>query len=301
VFSILGDEGMGKIKLDYPMKMHMQRLVLIEKRPFCFRDFLEFEVDGKKYSMTHGTFRNKILAFMKNGYVQLEYYSGPAFYSLKGINFTKARQRMTDNRTVVSSVSSVSSVSFIDNLPSERHSVHDIRLKFKAGGIWSTICSTHPELIPNEVSKDISLLPIQIYDMEAKTVVHHSDTVSVIVACSMKPVVVDHEGLIRLSNLLTSVEERLLALVTGFAHTITQLPQIHIPNHNSWIVTMWHFGTDSLSEYAGDKFEMAWEDGEHALLRIYSKDMKDGIRIRKERQEYPGMRLDAAIHEKLRV
>ena len=64
---------------------------------------------------------------------------------------------------------------------------------------------------------------------------------------------------------------------------------------------MWHFGTDSLSEYAGEKFEMTWEDGEHALLRIYTKDMKEGngIRIRKERQEYPGVNLDAAIHEKL--
>jgi hypothetical protein len=121
--------------------------------------------------------------------------------------------------------------------------------------------------------------------MEAKTVVHHSDTVSVIISCSIKPVVVDHEGLIRLSNILTSVEERLLAFVTGCHHTITQLQEILIPNHNSWIVTMWHFGTDSLSEYAGEKFEMTWEDGEHALLRIYSKDMKDGngIRIRKER------------------
>ena len=53
----------------------------------------------------------------------------------------------------------------------------------------------------------------------------------------------------------------------------------------------------------GEKFEMTWEDGEHALLRIYSKDMKDGngLRIRRERQEYPGVRLDAAIHEKLRT
>ena len=48
-----------------------------------------------------------------------------------------------------------------------------------------------------------------MYDIEAKTVIHHSDTVTVIVACSMKPVVVDHSGLIRLSNILTSVEERL--------------------------------------------------------------------------------------------
>jgi hypothetical protein len=149
---------------------------------------------------------------------------------------------MTNNHTVVPSLSSVS---FIDNLPSERHSIHDIRLKFKTEGIWSTIRHTNPDLIPNEVSKDISLLPIQAYNIEAKTVVHHSDTVSVMVSCSMKPVVVDHEGLIRLSSILTSVEERLLALVTGCQHAISSLPQIHIPNHSSWIVTMWHFGTDS--------------------------------------------------------
>ena len=207
---------------------------------------------------------------------------------------------MTDNHTVVPQLSSVS---FIDNLPSETHSVHDIRLRFKTKGIWSTIRGIHTELIPNEVSKDISLLPIRMHNMEAKTVVHHSDTVSVIVSCSMKPVVVDHEGLICLSNLLTSVEERLLASVTGCPHTISSLQQIHIPNHNSWIVTMWHFGTDSLSECAGEKFEMTWEDGEHSLLRIYTKDMKEsnGIRIRRERQEYPGVRLDIAIQEKLRT
>jgi hypothetical protein len=301
VFSILGDEGMGKTKLDYAMKVHMQRLVLIEKRPFSYLDFLDFEVDSKRYSMVHGTFRNKISTFIKDGLVQL-YYSVQAFYSLKGYHFAKPKPGMTDDHTVVPPVSSVS---FIDNLPSERHSVHDIRLRFSAEGIRSAIRRIHPELIPNEVSKDISLLPVRMHNMEAKTVIHHSDTVSVIVACSMKPVIVDHEGLIRLSNLLTSVEEKLLALVTGCAHTMPPLPYIHIPNHNSWIVTMWHFGTDSLSEYAGEKFEMTWEDGEHALLRIYSKDMKEGngirIRIRKERQEYPGVRLDAAIHEKVRT
>ncbi|MGN6633820.1 MAG: hypothetical protein ACTHKP_16530 [Nitrososphaeraceae archaeon] len=42
---------------------------------------------------------------------------------------------------------------------------------------------------------------------------------------------------------------------------------------------------------------------EKCVTRVYSKDMKDGtgIRIRKERQEYPGVRLDAAVHEKLRM
>jgi hypothetical protein len=206
---------------------------------------------------------------------------------------------MTDNHTVVSSLSSLSSVSFIDNLPSERHSIHDIRLKFKTEGIWSTIRHTNPDLIPNEVSKDISLLPVRMHNLEAKTVVHHSDTVSVIISCSMKPVVVDHEGLIRLSNMLTSVEERLLAAVTGCAHTMPPLPQIHIPDHNSWIVTMWHFGYDSPSEYVGKEFEVAWEDGQNALFRIYTKALNGVTKIRRERQEYPNKRFDEAIDEKL--
>ena len=92
---------MGKAKLDYAMKMHMQRLVRVEKRPFCFRDFLALEVDGKRYTMTHGTFRNKISQYVRNGYAQLEYYSGPAFYSLKGFNFAKPKPAVTDNHTVV--------------------------------------------------------------------------------------------------------------------------------------------------------------------------------------------------------
>jgi len=64
---------------------------------------------------------------------------------------------------------------------------------------------------------------------------------------------------------------------------------------------MWQSGADSLSEYAGQKFEMTSEDGEHALLRTYSKELKrdNGVRIRREHQEYPSIRLDATIHEKL--
>jgi hypothetical protein len=83
---------MAKAKIDYAMKVHMQRLVRVEKRPFCYHDFLEFEVEDKKYSMTHGTFRNKISQYVRNGYAQLEYHSGPAFYSLKGVSLLNLNQ-----------------------------------------------------------------------------------------------------------------------------------------------------------------------------------------------------------------
>ena len=59
-------------------------------------------------------------------------------------------------------------------------------------------------------------------------------------------------------------------------------------------------GKDSYKEFAGEKFEVAWEDGENALMRIYTKDLKtQGTRIRRERQEYPNKRFDEALNEKM--
>ncbi len=37
---------------------------------------------------------------------------------------------------------------------------------------------------------------------------------------------------------------------------------------------MWHFASDSSNEYTGEKFEVAWEDGQSALFPIYTKDLK---------------------------
>ena len=210
---------------------------------------------------------------------------------------------MTDNRTVVSSLSSLSSMSFIDSLPADKHALHDIRFRFKVDNIWSIIAINHPELKPNDVSKDIVLDPILTHDLTIKTTIHHTDTVSVIVACSLNPIAADTKGLLRLSNALTRVEERLLRYMECRSLSLSSSSSIPIPEHNSWTVTMWHLGSDSLNEYAGERFESTWEDGENALLRIYTKDLKNhkGIRIRRERQEYPNKRFDEAMGEKLRV
>ncbi|MGA9840927.1 MAG: hypothetical protein WBQ25_01285 [Nitrososphaeraceae archaeon] len=200
---------------------------------------------------------------------------------------------------MVSSVSSVSSVSFIDSLPADKHALHDIRYQFKVDNIWTVISTNHPELRPNEVSKDISLEPIVTHDLTIKTTIHHTDTVSVMVACSLNPVAVDIKGLIRLSNALTRVEERLLRYIECAPPSLSQSSS-SIPDHASWIVTMWHFGYDSFYEYTDEKFEVTWDDGQNALFRIYTKDLKaEGTRIRRERQEYPNKRFDDAISEKL--
>src|SRR4051812_44917337 len=197
----------------------------------------------------------------------------------------------------LSSLSSLSSYNFIENLPPDKYAVHDIRLKFRLENIWLNLSRRHPELTPNEVSKDITLDRMIIDDLNIIVTVHRTDTVSVIVACSLRPVAVDTNDLRRLSDALTRVEERLFAFIEDGPPSLSSLNPV--PNHNSWIVTMWHFGTDSISGCVGEPFEMTWEDGERALLSIYTKDMKLGKGVRTERQEYPGVRLDAAIKEKL--
>jgi hypothetical protein len=45
-------------------------------------------------------------------------------------------------------------VSFIDSLPPDKHALHDIRFKFKADNIWTTIATNHPELDQNDISRD---------------------------------------------------------------------------------------------------------------------------------------------------
>ena len=73
-----------------------------------------------------------------------------------------------------------------------------------------------------------------------------------------------------------------------------------IPNHMTWIVTMWHFGQDSLTEYTERRFEISWSDG-LKLFRIYSKDYKNKkkMRIRKETREYPNKSLKEAFMDKI--
>jgi hypothetical protein len=105
---------------------------------------------------------------------------------------------------VVPSMSSVSSVSFIDSLPADKHALHDIRFRFKVNSIWTAMTTTHPELEQNDISKDIFLEPIMTHDLTIKTTIHHTDTVSVMVACFQTPVAAD-QGLVRLSNAITRV------------------------------------------------------------------------------------------------
>jgi hypothetical protein len=346
-------------KLDAAMEKHMNYIVYTEYRPFCYRDFLRFEIDGNEYGMDHGTFRNKISKLMKAGKVELEYISRLAFYTIKGVKFGKGRCKpariiktmMTPNHmgvctchrchqceqqqqhshmrrdhagnaaTIADAAAiaptphppSIPSISrMIQDLPLDKNSLHDIRLRFEVPDIWTILSASvnvdnsqrqqQQQLLRlNPISKDIALPAWQIKGLNIKVTVHRTDTVSVVVGCSYVPIATDVGGVIRLSNALSKVEERISRLVDDCGRVIPGgYESLPIPEHSIWNVTMWHFGADASIEYTGEKFSISWDLGENVLVRAYSKVMKnDRTRIRLERQEYPRKSFADAIEAKL--
>jgi len=294
------------------MIIHIHHLVHDEQRPFSYLDFMKFEVNGLEFKMTYGTFRNNISTLMREGLVEVSYRSNIAFYTLKGVKSDKAsRIAMTCNHMGVMQPNATPQLSnnpvyrIIKDLPLGKNSVHDIRLKFHVPEIHQTIVSqtTHyllHDYAINPISKDI-LLPLwQIENLNVKVVIHKTDTVNVIVGCSYSPVAVDVAGVIRLTNALAVVRERLSTLVSQQCVSNSSNIITTIPDYMGWVVTMWHFGADASVEYTGERFSATWGIAQDALIRVYSKTMKDHkTRIRLERQEYPRTTLALALEQKL--
>jgi hypothetical protein len=294
--------------LDDAIDVHMAHLVFEEHRPFSYKDFLHFEVDGTEYKMVHGTFRNKISRLVKKGAAEHTYNSGIAFYTLPGTRFGKP---MTANHMGVIS-SSDPIVKLIRNLPLEKSALHDINLRFQGKGYWALLSADSTYAI-NPISKDILLPSFEADDLMVGTTVHKTDTVTVVVGCSYAPIAVDVGGIIRFTNALTRVEERFRRLMEDrgrfmiVGQRTSQVETPVVPDYKDWIITMWHFGADASIEYSGEKYSSTWKVGEHELIRIYSKEFrgtlgKDGkTRTRAELQEYPKSMVKYAFKNMLKI
>ena len=214
---------------------------IVEKRPFSFKDFLRFEVNGKEYKMEHGTFRNKISKLNRNGVVELLYNSHIAFYTLKGHKFSKSAithdhtggtvsynrssRRNSNNDISITNHNHRSGNGYlydlIMGLPLEHNSIHDIRLNFKAKGIWSMLYNHYNnnhnpnlELSMNKYNKDI-LFPTWKFnnDILIRVTVHKTDTVSIIVACTLRPIPINYDGISKFTEMLTRTEERISNII----------------------------------------------------------------------------------------
>jgi hypothetical protein len=265
--------------------MKMADFVFVDKRPFCFKDFLRFEHEGQEYKYAKGTIRNKFSELQRKGDIEFSYRSGPAFYTLPGITFGKP---MTVNHMEEEGHLSPKQSTFLQTLqsiPMDKPAIHDIRLSFTFKHLWSILSVSESPLIKSkdlESNFDITLQPVDLENHIIKTTVHRTDTVSVIVGCSVSPIPIDLFGLARLTSIIARVEERLQLLVNEYYTISLQTGRQYlsltlnskIPDHMNWMVKMWHFGQDALISYTGEKFDMSWEDGLHVLHHIYSKNFK---------------------------
>jgi len=282
--------GTNMTQLDEKMLDHIGHIVFVEKRPFSYRDFSVSE--SCPCPMAYGTFRNKIYKLKRNNEVEVAYRSSQTYYTVRGQNF---RKPMTTNHAVVHNNPLFK---LLQDLPVEKRSIHDIRLKFNVPGIWKKF-SVNPNFHKNSRSQDVVIPSIIKDNVIVKTIVHKTNTVSVILGCSMYPIPIDVKGVIRLFNLLVRVEERLQTALDNGISVVHDRKLEFIPEYKSWIVTMWHFGRDASINYVGDRFCTTVKDSEDILIRIYVKDFDGKKRIRLERQELPNETLIDAIKEKL--
>lgn len=289
-------------ELDEAMMKHMHYLVLVERTTFTFKDFEHFCVNGVVYMMKHGTFRNKISNLIKSEKVEVAFRSaGMAFYTLKGVSVGKP---IPSNHMGVSYTNPF--YRFIQDLILDKNSIHDIHLKFESKNIWS-LFSSNPTFKLNSFSKDIRLGKWKINDNDiyALVTIHRTNTVSIVINCSYHPFPLNISGIIDLSNVLTRIEERISKMIHDSLNEIIfsnvmERPEIIIPSYKDWIVTMWHFGADSLVEFSGEKFSMKWKIAEKIMIQAYSKVFKNKkSRIRLERHESPNKRFFEAIEEKI--
>lgn len=189
---------------------------------------------------------------------------------------------------------------WLKNQPMEKQSLHNVRLRFESSGIWNIFSKIYPTLV-NPDNQDIKL-PVSVYFdyLDVTVTIHHSDTISVTTSCSFRPIAVDIPDILPLCEALTRTEINLLSGIESYCKSKGLHPMVTIPRYINWVVTMWHFGVDTVREYTGKEFEVTFGEGISDLYRIYTKRLKDGKnKVRSERQEYPNQEYVDAIVRRL--
>jgi hypothetical protein len=293
-----------KISKYNAMRKRIKEIVVLEERPFSFVDFKSFIVDGVRYELKHGAIRNYLSKLTKCGEIEFAYNSGIAFYTLPGKTFTKnvTPNHMEGPFSLIHQlpIKNTPIYKWLKNRRFDKQALHDIRLTFEANGIWALYSKIHPNFVDNN-NQDLHAPSLTFFGyLDMGITIHHTDTVSISIGCSFRPIALDVPDLIQLIEALTRTEMHLTNTIKELiAHEI-HAPKISVPRYTTWIVKMWHFGVDTLDEYDKEEFHVTFEEGISDIFRIYAKRMKNKrLIVRAERQEYPNEDLMLALVKKL--
>ena len=93
--------------------------------------------------------------------------------------------------------------------------MHNIRLTFQSIGIWDIFSKVYQDLIEYN-SQDIKLQPLKFFNyIDITITIHHTDTVSVAVACSSRPIVIDANDILLVYEALTRTETYLSSIIAS--------------------------------------------------------------------------------------
>jgi hypothetical protein len=251
-----------------------------EMGPFSVLDFPEWN---------KGTVRNAFSWLARLGKIELVIRSSLAFYWVVGIPKPRTLwARMTGYETGVGA--SLPLLEQLTKLPTGQQSVHDLRLTFTLSSAYDSL--QHSDFVAKTapVSYDLLLKQIPISSLRQSTAtVHRTDTVTVSVASTYAPFPLDLSGIADMAAALGQVR----GVLSVWA------PRCSIPEVNTWLITSWHFGRDSLLELSGEKFNITIEQAKETF-RVYAKLMKNGKRIaRHERIHSPRKTIADLIREKI--
>jgi hypothetical protein len=294
-----------KINKFNALRKRIREIVILEERPFSFLDLKSFEVDGMRYELKHGTIRNYLSKLAKSGEIGFAFYSGVAFYTLPSTRFTK---QVTGNH-VEGPLSLIHQLpikntpiyKWLRNRRFDKQALHDIRLTFEAMGIWTIFNNRYSNLADNYNNNDIRFPTLTFFKyLDIGITVHHSDTVSISIGCSYRPIALDIPDILQLIEALVRTEVHLTNTINESIVHDSSASRVSVPRFTTWIVKMWHFGIDTLDEYDKKEFHVTFNEGISDLFRIYSKRMNDKrVIVRAERQEYPNQDLMIALVKKL--
>lgn len=291
-------------------------------------DFMKIKTTRSIIKVMYCILCNTSVSAARKRLVEVSYIPKYALYILGHPKCDEREKEMVGNPTEVSVLTASTtlplSLSFnplykiVNDLPLDRNSVHNLHLKFFSPQIYAIVHFAISNKIlgyhctVNARSKDIQLQAWEINGLRITVTIHRPDTVSVVIGCSLHPIALDVNSVIRLADALSVVEGKLSSIVKGSherdPYLINDLNFMDdrrvnictIPSYSHWTVTSWHFGADSSIEYAGEIFSTTWKTAENILIRAYTKVMNEGIRrIRLEIQEYPKTTLADAIEQRI--
>lgn len=183
---------------------HAAEVVFTEDRAFTRNDFVpEFKVGGEAFTIAYGTFRDTMSRLMKDGEVVSLFRSPQAFYTVPG----GSKRTTTDHTGGTTRGTNAHILSIIMSTPLGERAIHDLRLLFHLPGLWAVASTIRT---PDPANMDTVLIE---HDYGAgrsvRVVVHHTDNVSVMVACSQHPFTLNPQGILAMMEILTRTEERL--------------------------------------------------------------------------------------------